>query len=231
MDTQAGAGYAASWTTQGTSGEKTVTEAEWLGCTDPDAMLEYLRGKATERKLRLFACACCRRIWHLLPDEASRRAVEVAERYADGQVTEEQLEEAGKRAGWAAAWAAHGDAAEAAAWATSTEQEEDWTKITAERAGFAETQDATKRQFQSDLLRDMFGDPFRPVALDPSLLKPSVVKLARTLYEKRTFDCLPILVDALEEAGCSNQDILAHCRSGGEHVRGCWVVDALLGKE
>jgi hypothetical protein len=194
-------------------------------------MLEFLRGKASDRKLRLFAVACCRRIWHLLPDEASRRAVEVAERYADGQVTEEQLEEAGKRAGWAAAWAAHGDAAEAAAWAASRREEAGWTSITAERAAFAETQDATKRQFQSDLLRDIFGNTFRPVALDPSWRKPSVVKLARTIYEERAFDRLPKLADALAKAGCDNAEVLAHCREPGEHVRGCWVVDLILGKE
>jgi hypothetical protein len=208
-----------------------MTEAEWLACTEPTPMLEFLGDRASSRKLRLFAVACCRRIWHLLTDEASRRAVEVAERYADGQVTEEQLEEAGKRAGWAAAWAAHGDAAEAAAWAASRREEEGWPSITAERAGFAETQDATERQFQSDLLRDLFGNPFRPATVNPRWLTSTVTAFARTIYEDRAFDRMPQLADALERAGCTNADILAHCRQPGEHVRGCWVVDLILGKE
>src|SRR5262245_10342933 len=71
-----------------------MTEAEWLAATDLDAMLWYVRDKMSERSLRLFECACCRRIWHELPDERSRRAVEVAEAYADGLATDSELEAA-----------------------------------------------------------------------------------------------------------------------------------------
>src|SRR5262249_3678574 len=78
--------------------EEPMTEAEWLVCTNPDVMLEHLDGKATERKLRLFGCACCRRVWDLLPDERSRAAIEVSERFADGQVSKEELASAHKLA-------------------------------------------------------------------------------------------------------------------------------------
>jgi hypothetical protein len=83
-------------------------------------------------------------------------------------------------------------------------------------------------------IRDIFGNPFRPVAVDPDWLTwngGTVPKLAQAIYDQRRFQDLPILADALEEAGCTNADILNHCRQPGEHVRGCWVVDLVLGKE
>jgi hypothetical protein len=93
---------------------------------------------------------------------------------------------------------------------------------------------------QALLLRDIFGNPFRPITLHPAVLTwndATVVRLAQAAYEERhmpegTLDNgrLAVLADALEEAGCNDADILSHCRSGGEHVRGCWVVDLLLGK-
>jgi hypothetical protein len=83
---------------------------------------------------------------------------------------------------------------------------------------------------QSIILRDILGNPFRPVTIDPAWLTPEVVTLARTIYEDRTFDRMPSLGLVLEGAGCDDADILAHCGSQTEHVRGCWVVDAILGK-
>jgi hypothetical protein len=79
-------------------------------------------------------------------------------------------------------------------------------------------------------VRDIFGNPFRPVTADPQWLTPTVVTLAQTIYADRAFDRLPILADALEDAGCDEADILTHCRADEPHVRGCWVVDLVLGK-
>jgi hypothetical protein len=73
--------------------------------------------------------------------------------------------------------------------------------------------------------------PVPPVAIDPSWLTSTVVALAGGIYDERAFDRLPILADALQDAGCEHPDILAHCHSDGPHVRGCWVVDLILGKQ
>jgi hypothetical protein len=82
------------------------------------------------------------------------------------------------------------------------------------------------------LLRDIFGNPFRPVAIDPAWVTSTVVALARGIYDDRAFDRMPILADALEDAGCDHSDILTHCRDPeAMHVRGCWAIDLVLGKE
>ncbi len=246
-----------------------MTESEWMACEAPQMMLESLRGRASDRKLRLFAVACCRRICHLLEDERSRKAIEVVERFADGLGSDDELRSAAEQAGEAAE-AAHWEnragsiqtAAEAAVMASSemissdlalrlvetvaeavgdeaTDQawEATWTapgKTNEERwAGDQATYqdaEAKERSRQADLLRDIFGNPFRPVNLNPAWLSPTVVALARTIYEERAFDRMPELVDALDRVGCDDIEILDHCRQAGPHVRGCWVIDAVLGK-
>jgi hypothetical protein len=84
---------------------------------------------------------------------------------------------------------------------------------------------------QTKLLREIFGDPFRPLSVDPSWLTLHVVELAQTIYDDRGFDRMPALADALEMAGCDNRDTLAHCRCPEPHFRGCWLLDSILGKE
>lgn len=217
-----------------------MTEQEWLECKDPDKMLNYFRGRLRlySRNFRLFACASCRRIWHLIPDERSRRAVEVAERFADGYASNEELLSAhslaesarkedpretskdGSTASWAAVYTADRlpfHAARTVQWMTS-------------QAIFYH-EGNLEQAHQADLLREIFGNPLRPITLNPAWLTPKVVALARAIYDDRAFDRIPVLADTLEEAGCHNADILAHCRGPGPHVRGCSALDLLLGKE
>jgi hypothetical protein len=203
-------------------------------------MLEFLRrtAKRTERKSRLFTVAVCRRVWHLLPDERSRKAVEVANRYADGEATTTELTAAHEAAYDVAAARAERriakrDAPQRAAWAVSAASDpanlaEGVAWEAAGSVGRVREHDA-----QSDLLRCIFGNPVRPVSLDLSWLTwhdGLIVSMARQMYDSRDFADMPVLADALEEAGCTNQDILGHCREPGPHARGCWVVDAILGK-
>jgi hypothetical protein len=86
-------------------------------------------------------------------------------------------------------------------------------------------------RWQAAVIRDIFGNPFRYVVFSPEWRTETAVTLARQMYESRDFSAMPILADALQDAGCDNADILAHCRGDGPHVRGCWVVDLVLGKE
>ena len=92
---------------------------------------------------------------------------------------------------------------------------------------------SAKKGFDSvPIIRDVFGNPFRPVAFDPAWRTDTAVSLAKGMYESRDFGAMPILADALQDAGCTSDDILTHCRdSHATHVRGCWVVDLVLGKE
>jgi hypothetical protein len=209
-----------------------MTEDEWLACTDPTPMMDFLRGKASKRKLRLFACACWRRQWRFLTREEDRSAVAVAERFADGLASTEDLpepfDENGRSAWPYVCYPATEDApyhADVAAYMIAGES--------ANAAGDSETIFDAERGRQTDLVRDIFGNPFRPVAIKPSWLSwnsATITKMAKVIYEELRFADLLILADALEDAGCENPDILNHCREPSEHVRGCWVVDLLLSK-
>jgi hypothetical protein len=210
-----------------------VTEAEWATGMDPLRMLQALRGRASERKLRLLAAACCRRVWNLLTDPRSRKAVEFVEAQADGPVLHElsKAVESGAHAVASApdpARLAEGHAAQAAAYAAYGTH---YPFLAARRVlheAACAAGSAGEAAAQAALLRCIFGDPFRPTSVHPDCLSPAVRQLARALYEERRFGEMPVLADALEEAGCTNQAILAHCRSPGPHVRGCWVLDDIL---
>jgi hypothetical protein len=214
-----------------------MTEAEWLSCADPQPMLTFLRGRASDRKLRLFAVACCRQIWDLITADPCRRAVEAAEKYAEGEITAAELEaaesESAAAAGAAAErlWVVHMCVIQQA---TSTElpygNAACRTAYFAADLGCEVVRFDEARAHQSKLLREIFGNPFRPATLAPPPLSAPVVALAQAIYADRAFARMPELGDALAAAGCTDAAVLAHCRGPGVHVRGCWVVDLILGK-
>jgi hypothetical protein len=199
-----------------------MTEAEWLACTEPEAIWLQLRGRCSDRKLRLWACGCCRWLCGNIVPKVINRAIGGAERLAEGDLDEDEAEEienetkgalanSDRREAEVACWLLHPQGWKAARMV-------EWVATTADG------------RWMTAIQRDIFGNPFRPVAADPSWLTSTVLALARGIYADRAFDRLPILADALQDAGCDNEDVLDHCRGPGPHARGCWVVDLLLGK-
>ncbi len=288
-----------------------MNEDEWAECTDPTLMLDVVRGpksvrtkvifgrevpvegffdrRTSDRKLRLFACACCRRLWRFMDDahckkivevsqwlgcgeslldlplDSSWKAVELAELAADEPVEPEKLRVASEAAdafhvppqqyaacydpgmgpfdtelmasghtAYAAYYACDSDAACAVSgvvWETAYAVA--YLRTTEPRQTKAGG-DTTERAAHCALLREIIGNPFRRITIAPAILSwhdATIPKVAQAIYDDRSFDRLPILADALEDAGCTNADILNHLRGPGPHVRGCWVVDLLLGKE
>jgi hypothetical protein len=203
-----------------------MTEDEWLCCAHPEPLLHALRDGVSPRKGRLFALACCRRLWPLLDDEHGRPALGAAERCADGHLSVDDL--------WRA-WTA-GDMSDAvggvfaATGLTGWRQVRDATDRVALIAKQHGTEVLEERAAQAVLFRDVFGNPFRPVVFGPEWRTSTVVALARQMYDTRDFSAMPILADALQDVGCDNEDVLLHCRGPNHHVRGCWVVDGLLQK-
>jgi hypothetical protein len=219
-----------------------MTEAEWLDCAEPLAMLKFLKGRADKRRCLLFACACERRLWGH-PD-CERKKVEVTESYADGQATAADLLPILSDAGYEGVsltdltgmdpleWA-EWESERAAEYAANIEQHGPPSHASGNEQAWDDSY-AAERTAHASLLREVFGNPFRPTRIEPSWLTwnhGTVVKLAQSIYHERSFDNLPVLADALEEAGCTDPDILNHCRQAGEHVRGCWVLDLVLGKQ
>jgi hypothetical protein len=210
-----------------------MTEQQWQKSRDIERMLECLvkrrfpdaepcNWKRGERKKRLFVRACLERIRPLLPAEF-RSVCELLESDADRQLSSEERE---------AMWSA----------AEGVSREHDdllfylgyddiggVCHVAARMAAGLTDQDEAQRQ-QASLLRDIFGNPLRPVAVDPAWLTPAVVELARTIYNDRAFDRMPALGAALSDAGCRDTSLLEHC-SLPNHVKGCFLVDMLLGKE
>ncbi len=218
-----------------------MTEAEWLASQDAGEVLAYAARRVSPRRVRLAICACLRspQAWRGLPVEASRHAVQVSESFAAQAIGSDELGRARKRAN--------------AVCSRSWQRHRDYGP-TEYLANLVCLQDRNMLGYGLPLilavfrrmilpvgrLRDVFGNPFRPVAVDPAWLAwncGTVVHLAQAAYEERKLPGghlittrLAMLADALEDAGCSNPAILEHLRGPGPHVRGCWAVDLLLGK-
>jgi hypothetical protein len=202
---------------------------KWNSSGDPGPMLEFVCGTASNRKLRLFAVACCRPL--LTTRHHYHAALDVAEEVAEGKPKRWLLKsldewstmamEAGDPLGYAIHHALDDDAL-----AHLDREFTDW--VCGLREGFSER---AERKRCAGHLRCLFGSPFRPIDFDPGWRTSDTLALARGIYEKNAFDRMPILADALQDAGCDNADILGHCRDTSlPHVRGCWVVDLVLGK-
>jgi hypothetical protein len=241
-------------------GKDLVTEADWLNETHPFYMMNwwaYFRGKSSARKQRLLACACCRLIWHLMTDACLREAIETAEAYADGFADEEQLARLHEQA--LALGLSRGEVLSRLSGNTPEKASltDSWrvAHAVAEAAGRNDglfgnaihyaAQDGgrgwdTEDPAQAGLIRDILGSPLRQAIVEPACLAWNdgiVVRLAQNAYEERFLpsghldaSLLAVLADALEEAGCANEEILGHLRGPGPHARGCWVMDLLLGK-
>jgi hypothetical protein len=216
-------------------------------------MLKFLEGKANGRKELLFAVACCRRARELSDDPRHLDAIEAAEQMASGEISPvefglrlrpvvrlwaelpETKDESGRiPSQYMTAATRHLDGSGNAKYAANFAA----SGLAALRAGEDEEARSIvyreERAHQAELIRDIFGLPFQPFRFDPAWLAGDGmegVELARTIEQHERFEDLPRLAEALERAGCRDRDLLDHCRGQGPHVRGCWVVDALLGRE
>lgn len=227
-----------------------MTEEEWLTATNSESAIGFLTGNVSDRKLRLFGVQCCWLCEHIRKDPASCNRLEVLERFADGQATDVELQAVYDGA-WklACQYTSIGPESPVFPSAEWDEQMEEGRAF--EVVGYLAARPDPQESFVSilgmaianleelanfeyelrPLLHDICGNPFRPVTFSPSWRTDTALSLARTMYDSRDFSAMPILADALQDAGCDNDDILSHCRDPQQaHVRGCWVVDLLLGK-
>jgi hypothetical protein len=194
-----------------------MTEEEWLICTEQRKLLEHLRGKASQRRFALFILDCAYRSWDVLQNDA-HRLYRTIDAFIEGVIRRKRLdtvyrEYTGDEMERVPAWD------ELAVWDSKA-----FSQI-------AHNREAEVRA-QLAMIHDIFGNPFRSVAFDPAWRTTDVVLLATGIYEEKAFDRMPILADALQDAGCDSDALLAHLRDAKQtHVRGCWALDLVLGKE
>ena len=224
-----------------------MTEAEWEQCLSRRLLLQFIEDQASERKLRLWAIACCRQRWDLFSDKSHRKLIEAAEQYADGTGTSDDLKRLVRpfEYSWTKNWPSKEGVYVASAVVplacsdafTSvkalTVAESISNAVSVQMGDYITEFSESEREVfpQITAIHDIVGNPFYPEAVEQGWLTDTVVQLARVMYESRDFSAMPILADALQDAGCDNHIILNHCQGRWPHVRGCWVVDLILGKE
>lgn len=249
-----------------------ISEQSWLTGNEPQQLLKLLNAPGvsiSDRKLRLFSCACCRQVWHTLSDPRNRKAVEQLETFADNlhdwslltsarstlkNVLREKADT--RDMGFSTLSKATWDEAQRAARLSSINavfaviqyanetlkqqiQSGTWPESVAGMSANDMAHKIEKTMMnvettaitdQVNRLRDIMGNPFRKISFPKHWKTSTVRNLALSIYENRTPEDMPILGDALEEAGCDEEHILAHCYGDHVHVLGCWVVDLILGK-
>jgi hypothetical protein len=239
--------------------ECTLSESEWLASTSARdlsghlIMIGGLRSRegdrAGERKLRLFGVACCKHIHHWSKLPLISDTINATEKFADDDISADELHDLQQAVEVVGYPPREGSLPSAAfdslplrlarAASLIARFDDSWPYVNdlwevLHQIGVYNpetTEELANANATATLLRDIFGNPFRPVLLDRSWLTSDVVTLARGIYDERAFDRMPILADALQDAGCTSDEILNHCRdTNAMHVRGCWVVDLLLCK-
>ncbi len=241
--------------------EKRRLEQEWLNFSEANKMLRFLENQeivVSDRQARLLAISCCNRLNDLL-DDRSKKALEVAELYADGNANIEDLNEARRIAREVLSnlpFDENGSIDLGSIELTATQQALEaincsldasarlflGSAIIRSNTAFAYAYDKNQSKdkansYSVNLLRDIVGNPFakEPIVFDENWRTSDVLAIAKGIYEEKAFERMPILADALQDAGCDNEEILNHCRkdlntSECSHVRGCWVIDLILGK-
>jgi hypothetical protein len=238
-----------------------MTEEEWLACLDVRTLTKFLPQPLSRRKTTLTVCGYGRRIEEFVPARWVVNYLDQAEKEADGPALPEvSYEEVNRRVQrletgfeinsaprtlcYSLLWSlfttsgsrpfigpANYQALRAAV-AQSRSPDPRFSFNPKEHSPDWVAAYEDEEVCQAAIVRDVFGNPFRPVAVDPQWLTSDVLALARGIYEERAFDRMPILADALQDAGCDSDDVLTHCRdASAPHVRGCWVVDLVLGKK
>ena len=213
-----------------------MTEERWLRATDAAELLKFLARGTSLRKLQLFLYNYARICEHFVASIQDQRnlraALELGEKWADDLIEHAEVFTSDIISREVIIlFPNEGELRNRASWGVILDRRPP-LPARGRSAKFLEARRSNEQDKRDELqlLRDIFGNPFRPVAFDAAWRTDTAVSLARGMYESRDFGAMPILADALQDAGCDSDDVLDHCRGPEPHVRGCWVVDLVLGK-